>query len=394
MTKKRLIALLAVCTVAAAILTTLFYISPYGRAVYASIAQRFGASPAAKLMKIESIVDSLYMGEYDKDRLADMAAYEYAASVGDKYTGYLTAENFKSMQDNLDGGYRGIGIHVDVREGKVFIDSVMKGSPAEKAGLLGGDFIVSVNGVDYTGDDLSNVISVIKAVLPGESAELGIERGGMLMNKKVTVGDIELEYIKSTMLDGNVGFVRVDTFGNDVPEKFKSHINALIEKGAKSLIIDVRSNPGGSLDAVVEMVDFLVPEGTITTVKDRDGKEEVYKSDKSEIKLPMCVLINESSASASEIMAAALSDYDKATLVGKNTYGKGVVQGVFALGDGTGLRVTIARYYTPAGQCIDGQGVAPDVEVDLPDGVQLKEYDATEEGDTQLAKAIDILKKK
>ncbi|MBR5505819.1 MAG: PDZ domain-containing protein, partial [Clostridia bacterium] len=294
MTKKRLIALLAVCSVAAAILTTLFYISPYGRAVYASIAQRFGASPAAKLMKIESIVDSVYMGEYDKDRLTDMAAYEYAASVGDKYTGYLTAENFKSMQDNLDGGYRGIGIHVGVREGKVFIDSVMKGSPAEKAGLLGGDFIVSVNGVDYTGDDLSNVISVIKAVLPGESAELGIERGGMLMNKKVTVGDIELEYIKSTMLDGNVGFVRVDTFGNDVPEKFKSHINALIKKGATSLIIDVRSNPGGSLDAVVEMVDFLVPEGTITTVKDRDGKEEVYKSDKSEIKLPMCVLINES----------------------------------------------------------------------------------------------------
>lgn len=181
MTKKRLIALLAVCSVAAAILTTLFYISPYGRAVYASIAQRFGASPAAKLMKIESIVDSLYMGEYDKDRLTDMAAYEYAAAVGDKYTGYLTAEDFKSMQDNLDGGYRGIGIHVGVREGKVFIDSVMKGSPAEKAGLLGGDFIVSVNGVDYTGDDLSNVISVIKAVLPGESAELGIERGGMLM---------------------------------------------------------------------------------------------------------------------------------------------------------------------------------------------------------------------
>ena len=394
MTKKRLIALLAVCSVAAAILTTLFYISPYGRAVYASIAQRFGASPAAKLMKIESIVDSLYMGEYDKDRLTNIAAYEYAAAVGDKYTGYLTVEDFKSMQDNLDGGYRGIGIHVGVREGKVFIDSVMKGSPAEKAGLLGGDFIVSVNGVDYTGDDLSNVISVIKAVLPGESAELGIERGGMLMNKKVTVGDIELEYVKSTMLDGNVGFVRIDTFGNDVPEKFKSHINALIEKGATSLIIDVRSNPGGSLDAVVEMVDFLVPEGTITTVKDRDGKEEVYKSDKSEIKLPMCVLINESSASASEIMAAALSDYDKATLVGKNTYGKGVVQGVFALGDGTGLRVTIARYYTPAGQCIDGQGVAPDVEVDLPDGVQLKEYDATEEGDTQLAKAIDILKKK
>lgn len=394
MTKKRLIALLAVCSVAAAILTTLFYISPYGRAVYASIAQRFGASPAAKLMKIESIVDSLYMGEYDKDRLTNIAAYEYAAAVGDKYTGYLTAEDFKSMQDNLDGGYRGIGIHVGVREGKVFIDSVMKGSPAEKAGLLGGDFIVSVNGVDYTGDDLSNVISVIKAVLPGESAELGIERGGMLMNKKVTVGDIELEYIKSSMLDGNVGFVRIDTFGNDVPEKFKSHINALIEKGATSLIIDVRSNPGGSLDAVVEMVDFLVPEGTITTVKDRDGKEEVYKSDKSEIKLPMCVLINESSASASEIMAAALSDYDKAILVGKNTYGKGVVQGVFALGDGTGLRVTIARYYTPAGECIDGQGVAPDVEVDLPDGVQLKEYDATEEGDTQLAKAIDILKKK
>ncbi len=394
MTKKRLIALLAVCSVAAAILTTVFYISPYGRAVYATIAQRFGASPAAKLMKIESIVDSVYMGKYDKNRLTDMAAYEYAAAVGDKYTGYLNTDDFESMQDNLDGGYRGIGIQVGVKAGKVCIDSVMQGSPAEVAGISDGDFIISVNGVSYTGDDLSKVISVIKSVSQGESVELGIERSGMLMKRKVTVGDIELEYVKSTLLDGGVGFVRVDTFGNDVPEKFKSHINALIEKGATSLIIDVRSNPGGSLDAVVEMVDFLVPEGTITTVKDRDGNEDVYKSDKSEINLPMCVLINENSASASEIMAAALSDYGKATLVGKNTYGKGVVQGVFSLGDGTGLRVTIARYYTPAGECIDGQGVAPDVEVDLPDGVELKQYDATEDDDTQLAKAIDILKKK
>ncbi|MBR2405074.1 MAG: S41 family peptidase [Clostridia bacterium] len=394
MTKKRLVALLAVCSVITAMLTTLFFLSPQGRAVYATIAQRIGASPAAKLMKIESIVDSVYMGEYDKNWLTDKAAYEYAASVGDKYTLYLNAADFESMQENLDGGYRGIGIQVGAKDGKVLIDSVMKASPAEAAGLLSGDFIVSVNDVSYTSEDLSEVVSAIKEVPPGESVKLGIERAGELIEKNVIVSDVELEYVKSTLLDGGVGFVRVDTFGNDVSEKFKSHINALIETGATSLIIDLRSNPGGALDTVVDMVDFLVPEGIITTVKDRNGNEEVYSSDKSEINLPMCVLINENSASASEIMAAALSDYGKATLVGKNTYGKGVVQGVYSLGDGTGLRVTIARYYTPAGQCIDGKGVAPDAEVDLPDGISLKHFDATEEGDTQLEKAIDILKNK
>ena len=159
-------------------------------------------------------------------------------------------------------------------------------------------------------------------------------------------------------------------------------------------MFDVRSNPGGALDTVVEMVDFLVGEGTIVTVKHKDNKEEVYTSDKDEINLPMCVLINSESASASEIFAAALSEYEKADLVGKNTFGKGVVQGIFDLGDNTAISVTIAKYYTPSGICIDGTGVAPDVEVDLPESVTVKEYNAHIFGDVQLQAALEILKNK
>ena len=194
------------------------------------------------------------------------------------------------------------------------------------------------------------------------------------------------------MLDENIGYIRIETFGNKVAENFEESLEKLQKQGMKSLIIDVRSNPGGSLDTVVDICDTLLPEGVITTVKDKNGKEDVYKSDADCINVPMCVLINSESASASEILAASLKEYKKATLVGEKTYGKGVVQGVFDLRDGSGLRITIAKYFTPSGVCIDKTGVEPDVEVLLPEGTTFQSLEDEGLADPQLEKAIEILK--
>ena len=195
------------------------------------------------------------------------------------------------------------------------------------------------------------------------------------------------------MLSPVTGYIRLQSFGTGVGNLFKAKANELKKQGMKGLIIDLRSNPGGSLESAVEVGDFLLPEGKIITIKQKSGEEAVYKSDKSEIGIPMCVLINESSASASEVISGALSDHKKATLIGKKTYGKGVVQTLFELGDKTALRLTTAKYFTPSGECIDGIGIAPDIEVDLPEGMVFGQRDTEIENDTQLDAAIEEMNK-
>ncbi len=372
-------------------LTSAFLISPYGADVYVSLSHLFGGKTTAKLMRIEKIVDDKFMGEVHTEYLTDMAARAYVGSLGDRYSTYFSANDFKRMSENLDGGYHGIGIQVETKDGKICISHVMPSSPAEKAGLKDGDNIVRFKGEDCDGNDLKTVTNTIKNASEGENFLFGIERNGSVFDALVKVGDIELDYIKSELLPGAAGYVRIETFGNEVAPEFKDSVNALIDEGATSLIFDVRSNPGGVLDSVVEMVDFLVPEGTITSVRQKNGREQVFKSDKSEINLPMCVLINSESASASEIFSAALSEYGKATLIGEKTFGKGVVQGVFELGDNTGISITIAKYFTPLGNSIDGVGVSPHIEVSLSDDVVIREYNAHIDGDVQLEVALDVL---
>lgn len=394
MKKKTIIITAATTAVIVFILTSAFYLTPRGKIAYSSMAHAFGKDGASKLLKMEALIDMYYMGDYDKAHMTDMAAAGYAEAVGDRYTDYFNSAEYKSMQDNLDGGYRGIGISVYQKDGKICVKSVTGGSPAQKAGIKKGDYILAVNGIAYSAQGYADAMEVIKGTPVGQEVVLDIQRDGSHLRLKIVVGDVEVEYVSSKMLDSGIGYIRVETFGNKVPQSFEKAVTDLQQNGASSLIIDLRSNPGGVLEAVVEMTDLLIGEGTITTVRDKDGDEEVYSSDSNEIALPMCVLINEASASASEIMAAALGEYGKATLVGKKTYGKGVVQGIFGLGDETGLRVTIAKYFTPSGASIDGVGVSPHIYAELPEGFDADSFGDLQAGDTQLAAAIGALQNK
>lgn len=391
MNKKKKFTIFLSGAVVSMILTAAFLITPFGAQTYVKLSQIFGGSKTAKLMKIERIVEQRFMGEVHTDYMTDMAARAYVGTLGDKYSSYFSKNDFQRMSENLSGDYHGIGINIQAKNNKILITSVMPKSPAEKARLCEGDYIIKVNGTEYGAGNLRELTDIIKNTPVGKDIHFTIERNGMCFDTMVKIEDIELDYVVSRSLPDGIGYVRIETFGNDIAKEFKTEVNSLIEKGASSLIFDVRSNPGGVLETVVEMVDFLVGEGTITTVRQKNGSEAVYTSDRDEINLPMCVLINEESASASEIFASALKEYDKATLVGKKTFGKGVVQGVFELGDETGISVTIAKYFTPLGNSIDKLGVSPDVEVALGDGVTISDYSTSNPGDTQLSEAVRVL---
>ncbi len=393
MNKKHTLITAAVTTVAVFILTTIFYNTGLGRFVYAKISSQFGYSDFSKLIKMEAIVDNNFTGKADKSKMIDYAASGFAKALGDTYTEYLNVHQYEYMNENLEGDYKGIGVTVSAESEKLLIKSVKKDSPADKAGIKKGDYIVSVNGKTYSKDELNAAVEDIKATPDGESVKLEIERDGTVTEISVICDKVDMEYVTCKMLDNSIGYIRIKTFGNTSYNDFEEKLEKLNSEGMKALIIDLRSNPGGSLDSVVEMCDMLLPECVITTIKGKNGKNEEYKSEKEEINVPMCVLVNKESASASEVMAGALKDHGKAILVGEKTFGKGVVQGIFELGDGTAFKVTVAKYYTPSGVCINGTGIEPDILVSLPEGTQTDSFDDSIEGDTQLAAAIEALTK-
>ena len=388
MTKKPTIITAAITAVCVFALTTAFYLSPTGSIVFGLISDTVTGSSYAKFIQFENIIEKKYMGSYNGSALMDNALHMYVASLNDPYSSYFNKNEYEDFSSNLGGDYRGIGVTVANANGRILIKNVQKNSPAQKGGIQKGDILAKVNGKDYSGNELSAAVMAIKAIPLGSSVVITVERGGKTLDLTVVIEEIKRELVSSRMEQPGIGYIRLQSFGTDVFEKFKSQIEELKKQGMKGLIIDLRSNPGGTLTAAVDVGNYLLPEGNIITIRNKSGGEEVYKSDKNELGLPMCVLINENSASASEVIAGALRDYKKATLVGKKTFGKGVVQTVFDLGDKTALRLTTAKYYTPSGECIHAKGIAPDIEVDLPDGVSFTQNDTEIENDTQLEAAI------
>lgn len=393
MNKKTTIILCFFTAVIVFVVTTAFYFTPFGMFIYSKTAAVLGYEDSTKLFQIESIMDSKFYGEAPKRYMMDRALTAYTQSSGDKYTTYLNSTTFQSVKDDLEGEFHGIGVVVVGTENGISIKEVQSGSPAQKAGIQPGDYIVAVNGTEYPPEQFTEAVSAIKKTKPGEKCIVKIRREGETFDVEVVPEDVDMEYVTYQMADSEVGYIRIKTFGKKTADDFDKALESLENKGMKSLVIDLRSNPGGSLDTVVKMVDRLVGKGIITTVKYKDEKEtEEYYSDENELDVPMCVLINEDSASASEIMSACLRDYGKATLVGKKTYGKGVVQAIYEFGDNTALRLTVAKYYTPNGICIDGTGIEPDVEVDLPEDKVIGTFEIDFENDTQFEKAMEILK--
>lgn len=350
-----------------------------------------------KVNKLELLIDKYYLKEVDQEALADGIYKGVMKSLGDPYSTYYTEEEYKALEESSKGIYSGIGASVsqDVTTGVISVVKPFVTGPAYEAGLLPGDILYKVNDVEVTGMDLTEVVSRIKGK-EGTNAILTVIREGNKepMEFSIPRRTIEVPTIEYEMLDNSIGYISISEFDEVTAEQFRSAIEDLDKQGQKGLVIDVRNNPGGLLDTVVDMLNRMLPEGLIVYTEDKYGIREEKTSDgKEEFNKPVVVLINGNSASASEIFAGAMQDYEKATIVGTTSFGKGIVQSIIPLRDGTAIKITVSKYFTPKGQDIHGVGIQPDVTVELDEALQNKVVVDKAE-DNQLQKAMEILNSK
>lgn len=352
-----------------------------------------------KLFTIKDKLDKYYLGEIDTNKLIDGAAAGMTEAVGDPYTTYMNAEEFKDFYSQTEGNYVGLGIQVGVKEDKIVVVAIFENSPAEKAGILSGDIIESVNGAKVEGKDLEKAVATMKGK-KGEGVELTLSRENKgAFDVKAVRDEIEMVTVKKEMIDSQVGYIQVTMFDENTSSNFEKAIKELKSQGMKSLIVDLRENPGGLLDQTVNMCSQFIPKNkNIVYTEDKYGNRKDYNSIGGIAEgLPLTILIDEGSASASEIFTGAIKDYKLGTLVGTKTFGKGVVQTTFyrdrdGFSDGTALKVTISKYYTPNGQNIHGIGIEPDILVEYPEELKGKNYDRTV--DPQFQKALEVAKEK
>lgn len=350
-----------------------------------------------KINKLETLIDRFYMEDVKEETLAEGLYKGLLASLGDPYSCYYTADEYKALMESSSGVYCGIGATVsqNVTTGIITIVKPFVNAPAYEAGVLPGDIVYKVNGEEVTGKDLSEVVSRIKGE-EGTNAQITIVREGESEPMEFTIPrkTVEVPTIEYEMLDNKIGYITISEFDEVTAEQFREAVDDLDKKGQKGLIIDIRNNPGGLLDTVVDMLDRILPKGLIVYTEDKYGKrEEKYSDGKEEFDKPLAVLINGNSASASEIFAGAIQDYKLGTIVGTTSFGKGIVQSIIPLYDGTAIKVTVSKYYTPNGKNIHGIGITPDVKADLSDKLKQKVVIDKKE-DSQLQKAIDIIKGK
>ncbi len=328
----------------------------------------------AKLELLKSLVDQYYMNDISVEDMRTGAYKGLLEGLGDPYTCYYTAEEFDALMESTTGTYYGIGavVQQDLRTMYITIVKPYVDGPAYKAGMLPGDIIYMVDGVDVSGMNIDNVVTMMKGP-EGTIVKVTVIRDGESEPVELTItrAKIEIETVEHEMLDNKIGYIAVSGFEEPTSKQFKEAVEDLQSQGMKGLIIDLRDNGGGLLDTVVDMLDYILPEGMIVYTEDKYGnKEEFRGTNKEVLDLPMVVMTNGNSASASEIFAAAMQDYDAATLVGTTTFGKGIVQSILPLTDGTAVKITISRYFTPKGVCIHGEGVTPDIEVELDDALR------------------------
>lgn len=353
----------------------------------------------AKAESIYNLMEEEYAGELDDEKIFDGMYTGMIALSTDKYSRYISKEDFESFKISTSGNYAGIGAKtsIDPDDYTIYILSVYQNSPAAKAGLETGDKILKVGEMTVSYDNFSEAIEKIRGE-KGSDVVLTIKRGDNVFDITVTRDDVDVPTVGGTVLDNNIGYIKIEGFESVTYDQYKKVYDNLRKQNIKSLVIDLRNNPGGLLDIVSKIADDIIPEGVITYTEDKKGNKEYIKSAKGEIDIPVAVLVNENSASAAELLTAAIKDTGKGTVVGKNTYGKGVVQTTFPFKDGSAVKLTTSKYYTPKGVCIDGVGVAPDVEVDNPTDYEYTTLSSDSVecdtiNDLQLKKAIEILDK-
>jgi carboxyl-terminal processing protease len=350
-----------------------------------------------KLEFLQALVDKNFL-EGSKNASFEEGVYKgFIDSLKDPYSVYYTEEEYNSLMESSSGKYCGIGATVtqDAKTGIITIVKPFAQGPAYKAGIKPGDIISKVGDEEVTGEDLTKVVSKMKGEA-GTKVTVTIEREGEAKPLKFTITrkEIEVPTIESKMLSGKIGYVSISEFDEVTVKQFNSAIDKLEKDGMKALVVDVRNNPGGRLDSVVEILDRLLPPKLVVYQLDKNNKRtSSYADDEAMVSVPMAVLINGNSASASEIFAGTLQDYKAATIVGTTSFGKGIVQQIFPISDGTAVKLTISKYYTPKGRNIHKIGITPDVTVELDEALK-KEVDIPVEKDNQLQKAISLLKKK
>lgn len=339
-----------------------------------------GSEVEGKLNAIDSVLESFYFGDVDDETAKDNIYKAYLSSYGDKYTMYYTADEYKALKESTNGKFYGIGAVCQLSgEGGVLLVDVYDNGAGYQAGLRSGDRVVNVDDRDITGMELSSAVALIKGD-KGTSVTLEVIRGTERLTFSAVRDAVEAKTVSYTLLDNNIGYLSISQFEEVTTKQFKAAVEDLQSQGMKGLVIDIRNNPGGLLDTVVGMLKYMLPDGLIVYTEDKQGNRKEYKGqDNDEFNLPLAVIVNGNSASASEIFAGAIQDYGKGTIIGTQTYGKGIVQTVKPLTDGSAIKFTIAKYFTPKGQDIHGKGVTPDMVV---------EYDTDADVDTQLDAAI------
>lgn len=346
-----------------------------------------------KLQYIEALIDENYLGEKDEEQLAEGLYTGLVYGLSDPYSVYYTAEEYEDTNSSTEGTYEGIGILMEKNsQGGVRVVKCYEGGPGEAAGLEEGDIISAVDGTDITDMDLGDVADMIKHS-EKKSVVLTVHRENVEEALEITVevGDVELPSVFYEMLDGQIGYIRISEFKGVTYGQYMNAFQDLEDQKMEKLVVDLRDNPGGLLTSVCDILNEILPEGVIVYTEDKYGNRSEQKSDGEHVlEMPLAVLVNENSASASEIFAGAVQDYGIGTVVGTTTYGKGVVQNIFQLSDGSAVKLTIANYYTPNGNNINEIGITPDIEVQVAPEL-LNKDEISHEEDNQLQEAIKAL---
>lgn len=346
----------------------------------------------SKVFVIRDILEQKYVDKIDENKLVEGAAKGIADGLGDPYTVYMNPQEYESFNINTEGTYEGIGLEVEMLNDKVVVVAPISDTPSAKAGLKSGDTIVGVNGKSISGKSLDDVVALMKGKA-GTKVTLTIVRANTSATADITItrAKIVLKTVKSEMLENHTGYIKITTFDENSAANFKKALTGLESQGMKGLVLDLRDDPGGLLDQAVKIADELMGKGTIVYTIDNKGKKEVETSDANKINVPLAILVNGGTASASEIVSGAVKDSKSGTLIGTKTFGKGLVQTIVQLSDKSAVKVTIARYYTPSGVCIQGKGIEPNIVIDLPDNLKQK-TELTRSEDVQLNKAVEVIK--
>lgn len=352
-----------------------------------------GMSIDRKVGAISALLNKNYVEEIDLSKMEEGIYTGLVASLGDPYTTYMSKQQLSSFLDDTGGSFYGIGITVtmDKIDNNLVVVSPIQGSPADVAGMKPKDKIIKVDDIETSGHTVDEVVSLMKGA-EGTEVKVTVYRQstGETLDFKIKRAMIDVQSVEGKMLENGIGYIKITQFSKNTYEQFVKVYDKLNAQNQKGLIIDVRNNPGGLFDVVEKIADMLVPEGTLVYTVDKNGTRKDSISDEKRIEIPLCLLVNGNSASASEILAGAVQDMGVGKLVGTQTFGKGLVQGLYSLSDGSGVKITIQKYYTPKGVCIQGEGITPDYAVELP--IEYKnELIVEPDKDTQLKEAIKVI---